>query len=318
MDEAVLLVGAGPMAAQYAKVLQKLGRPFSVVGRGVDSARSFASETAVEPATGGIEQWLASHASWGGSTAIVAVSEAQIGVVARELIRAGFKRLLLEKPGGSDYSDIRGLCDEATRHAVRVSVGYNRRQYASVLEARRIIQEDGGAESFFFDFTEWSHVIEPLSKEGGVKEHWFLHNSSHVVDLAFHLGGKPREIVAFRDGQLTWHRSGAVFSGAGVSELGAVFSYHANWNGPGRWGVEVVTRKRKLFLRPLEKLHVQQSGTVFLETAALDDELDLSYKPGIFRQTQLFLDHQYDALCSLEEQVGNLEHYRKICDESGE
>ena len=41
-------------------------------------------------------------------------------------------------------------------------VGFNRRFYSSVLKAKDIIHEDGGVKSFFFEFTEWSHVIAGL------------------------------------------------------------------------------------------------------------------------------------------------------------
>ena len=36
--------------------------------------------------------------------------------------------------------------------------------------------------------------IEKLNKVPGIKENWFLGNSTHVVDLAFYLGGKPKQI----------------------------------------------------------------------------------------------------------------------------
>ena len=51
-----------------------------------------------------------------------------------------------------------------------------------------MIAEDGGVTSFHFEFTEWSHQIQHLQKAPGVMDHWVLGNSSHVLDLAFHLG----------------------------------------------------------------------------------------------------------------------------------
>ena len=38
----------------------------------------------------------------------------------------------------------------------------------------------------------------------------------------------------------------ALVAGAGVTENGALFSYHANWEAPGRWSVEIMTKKRRL------------------------------------------------------------------------
>ena len=68
----------------------------------------------------------------------------------------------------------------------KVLIAYNRRFYSSVEKAREIITEDGGIQSCIFEFTEWAHKIIALSKANGVKEHWFLGNSSHVIDLVFH------------------------------------------------------------------------------------------------------------------------------------
>ena len=129
----------------------------------------------------------------------------------------------------------------------KVFIAYNRRFYRAVSEAKRLIEGDGGVTSFNFEFTEWSHEIERLSKAPGVKEKWFLGNSTHVVDLAFFLGGKPSEISCYTQGGTDWHPTASLFSGAGVSEHGALFSYNANWESAGRWGVEVLTKKINIF-----------------------------------------------------------------------
>ncbi len=59
-------------------------------------------------------------------------------------------------------------------------------------QLQNYIAEDGGALSINFDFTEWSHKIKYLKNSGLAKRRWLVANSSHVIDLAFHLGGKPK------------------------------------------------------------------------------------------------------------------------------
>ena len=56
-----------------------------------------------------------------------------------------------------------------------------------------------------------------------------------MVDLAFHIAGCRREINTHVSGVLDWHKSGSIFSGSGISNKNALFSYQANWNSPGRW-----------------------------------------------------------------------------------
>ena len=45
--------------------------------------------------------------------AIVAVTEDQLGITTRQLIKAGCKEILVEKPGGFDIKDIKSVATEA-------------------------------------------------------------------------------------------------------------------------------------------------------------------------------------------------------------
>jgi hypothetical protein len=91
------------------------------------------------------------------------------------------------------------------------------------MKAKEMIEQDGGVLSFNFEFTEWPHTIEVLDIKEEVKQHWFLANSTHVVDTAFFLGGRPRQLTSFQANSLDWHKSGAIFTGAGISENDALF-----------------------------------------------------------------------------------------------
>lgn len=306
----LLLTGCGPMAIEYAKVLKDLNIDFVVVGRGVENARKFTEATGSKVISGGVEKFLRSNSSYP-EQAIVAVSEEQLGRITLLLLKHGIKTILVEKPGGLDFVEIKKVKQEAFKKHAKVFVGYNRRFYSSVEKAQEIISKDGGVLSIFFDFTEPDFKIAPLVKGPGVKENWFLQNSTHVVDLAFFLAGIPKKLTAFTGGSLPWHSKGSVFSGAGVTNRNSLFSYHANWKGPGRWGIELVTKNHKLFFRPLEKLQVQNLGTFEVTEIKIDDELDTNFKPGLYKQIQSFLeDKQY--LCTISEQARNLKYYLQI------
>jgi predicted dehydrogenase len=93
--------------------------------------------------------------------AVVAVGVEELAATAIQLIEAGTRRVLVEKPGGLNTSQIRELRRVAVGHGAEVRIAYNRRFYASVNAARRMIADDGGATSCSFEFTEWSHVIAP-------------------------------------------------------------------------------------------------------------------------------------------------------------
>ena len=40
---------------------------------------------------------------------------------------------------------------------------------------------------------------------------------------------------------LDWHSSSSQFCGSGITDKGALFSYSADWESPGRWGIEIKT-----------------------------------------------------------------------------
>jgi hypothetical protein len=191
-------------------------------------------------------------------------------------------------------------------------LAYNRRFYGSVSQVRQCIADDGGVLSAHFEFTEWSHAIAPLVKSAGVKEHWVLGNSSHVIDLAFHLIGQPLDWKSWHGGTIDWHPSAARFVGAGVTEHDVMFSYMADWQAPGRWGLELLTLKRRLILRPMEQLQVTLLGSVKTEPIAPINSLDKDFKPGLYRQTKAFLDGDDQLFCSLDQQVANIRLYSEM------
>ena len=167
-----------------------------------------------------------------------------------------------------------------------------------------------------FEFTEWSHILKKMYEETLATKYFyfFLGNSTHVADLAFFLGGKPKELATFQKGGLDWHPTASVFSGAGITDKNALFSYHANWEAPGRWSVEILTPKHRLYFKPMETLQIQEIGSVAVNPVQIDDTLDKEFKPGLYLQVKSFLDGKTEKFCSLQEQKEMIEKvYLKIC-----
>jgi predicted dehydrogenase len=305
-----LLIGAGEMAIAYANVLNKLSISFTAIGRGEESAWKFTERTGSDILTGGVgsnAETVREH-----THAIVTVNVEELAKTTISLIELGVKNILVEKPGGVTPEEIMELKEIASKNGTHVYIGYNRRFYASVLKAKEYIMNDGGVESFSFDFTEWGHVIANLQKTQVVKENWFLANSTHVIDMAFYLGGHPTEMVSYTKGGVSWHPTASVYAGSGKADMGALFSYQANWDAPGRWGIEINTKQHKLIFKPLEALQVQKQGSVAIETVEINDSLDREFKPGIYRQTEAFFSEP-STLLSLNEHAEKVQGiYKKI------
>lgn len=314
MDSTLWLIGAGPMAEAYAPVLQAQHVSFRVIGRSRASAEAFHKATGLSVLEGGLEAALATLPA--PNQAIVAVGVEQLASTTQQLLAAGCHRLLVEKPGALTLSELQAVHATAKEKEARVWIAYNRRFYASVQKLRQLVAADGGLTSAAFEFTEWSHRLRDLQTAPGVKEHWLLANSTHVIDLAFHFIGLPAQGKwhAWQCGSLDWHPAAARFHGAGLSERGMPFVYQADWEAPGRWGVELLTRRNRYFLRPMESLQAIPLGSLEAHLVALGDYLDHQFKPGLFRQCEAFLGEQpdQDQLCSLEEQLKIFPIYYQI------
>lgn len=299
------------MAQAYFEVLAHMEQPVTVIGRSAKSAQQFSTRFDKEVVTGGLRSFLAITPDVP-AQAIVAVDVNSLADTCEQLIRFGVKRILLEKPGALTLNKLHTLAELARASDTQVFIAYNRRFFASSLRAQQIIEEDGGVLSFDIELTEWAHKIAPLSLPENVKQRWIIANTSHVIDLAFFLGGEPESMQCFQRGSLDWHRSAAAITGAGVTRQGALFSYQGNWRSAGRWGLEISTAKRRLRLTPMETLSQQRVGTVNWQLVDIDDDADNTFKPGLFAQVTDFLKGDTSLLCDLTEQCQRLRWYEQI------
>jgi predicted dehydrogenase len=306
----VLLVGAGPMAVEYAKVLNQMGVEFSVKGRGEGSAETFFVSTARQPSL----SWgdVAEVASF--THCIVAVSEESLLDVTLELTKQGAKKILVEKPGAPSIESMLKNKHAVTVPGTEIYIAYNRRYYTIVDTILEQVALDGGVTSLHFDFSERSRVIEPLKKAPGVKENWLFHNSTHVIDLVSFITGGWHLETSHTSGSLDWHPSGSVFSGLGKSVTGGLVTYNSDWKSPGGWEILVRTKNRKFLLKPIETL------TIFDATGETEtvDEFSLTSelaKPGVARMVEDFLSETPSSrLVTVKDQLENLALFSSIRD----
>jgi predicted dehydrogenase len=301
------IVGAGPMARAHAAAASHLGCGVRAVSRSDASASSFTAATGLPCDAGGLAAMP--EGAKLPPCAIIAVDVEGLLEASLLLLRRGVKRLLVEKPAGLDAGEVATLDAAAAAAGAAVFVAYNRRFYASVRRAAEMVAEDGGATSVRFDFTERSDLVATGKQSAAVKRNWFLANSSHVVDLAFHLAGWPETLSARVEGALPWHPACGRFVGAGRTTAGAAFSYHADWEAPGRWSVDLRTRRRRLLLEPLEELRVQAIGSFAVTPVDLPAE-PAGLKPGVLAQLAAFL--AAEATAPLVSIAAHARHVRDV------
>lgn len=300
----IWIVGAGPMAMEHARAALRLGIKPVVIGRGHVSAKVFEEELKIPVVTGGMSTFLQRNEPSLSTYIIIAIGSENLIATLLELSHYSFAGILIEKPGAISIEELIEKKKLLKNIEDRVFIAYNRRFYSSVIKALNLIHEDGGLQTMHFDFTEWSHKIEPLQKAPGVKKNWFFANSTHVIDLAFFIAGTPLRWQAFsKKGSLDWHKN-SFYSGAGVTDRNVLFSYHSNWESAGRWSIELLTENRKLILCPLEELKQVKRGHIEVVNVDLKVDMNLGLKAGILLQLKSFLSLDMDSsLINLKEQI---------------
>ena len=304
----VLLVGAGPMAVEYSKVLDHIKVPYSVKGRGKASADIFEKSTGKSAALSWDEVGQVSAFTH----CIVAVSEESLLDATLELVGLGAIKILVEKPGGPSIEEIEKHVHQLTSGPAEVYVAYNRRYYKIVEKLLEFIEEDGGITSLHFDFSERSRIVESLVKAPGVKENWLIHNSTHVIDLVQYISDGLFMTNAHSSGSLVWHSAGDRFYGLGKTRSGAPVTYNSDWSSPGGWEVLVRTAKRRFLLKPLESLLI--SGASGVQETIHESEFGFNnFKPGLESLVMDFLtDSPSNRLVKAKSQFDHLALLSKI------
>lgn len=314
----MIIVGAGYMGVEYAKVLDALHVEYYFVCRAEDKASSLKDSLGVTVYSGGLEHHIKTSSHKAPEQAIVCVPVDSLYEVTRLLLEWGVKDILVEKPGALSLNELRGLRLLEKEKSANVLIAYNRRFYASVIELKRCLNKEK-LTAVNFEISEWAHVVADDSSSEATKQKWFLANTSHVVDLAFFIAGKPDYMHCYSSGSLPWHSSGARFSGSGMFPNDVVFSYFGYWDCPGRWSLEFVTNMNRYILRPMEKLQVQKIGSVAInDYTGIGYDLDTQYKPGLYKQVEAFLSKEMELLCSVEEQILNFSFYERMANYASE
>lgn len=311
----VLLIGCGYMATEYAKVLQKLKIDFDVVGNSVKNSINFKKLFSVDVHPGGLEKFVKTNELEKYSHIINSVNINSLSKTTNMLLKNGAKKILIEKPGSTNISDLKKINSVAKENNIKIFIAYNRRFYSSIEKLKNLVKKDGGIKSIHFEFTEWIHTIKESDYDKKSLNKWIIANSSHVIDTVFYLIGNPKIINPNIMGKskISWHPSGSIFTGSGISTENIPFTYHANWLSSGRWNIEILTNRRCFYLKPMEILQNQKIGSIKINQVKINDNIDKKYKPGLYRQTLNFTENNFKNFCTVEEQIERIKNiYNKI------
>ena len=208
-----------------------------------------------------------------------------------------------EKPGCLEIKEIETLIKIKNTKKVNVYIAFNRRFFNSVISLKKILHKKE-ITSAKIDFTEWIKGIENQKYSKKTLEKWLYSNTIHIIDLFFYLLGEPIKLNTNLTGEnnLSWHPTGSLFFGNGMLKNNIPFTYHADWNGPGRWSIEIVTSQHKYILSPLEIVQFQTLNNFIIKRYSSKDIDDQEFKPGLKKMVTEFLKENFSVFQTLEKQ----------------
>lgn len=305
-NKSVLIVGAGDMAKQYALALSHMNiKDVTIISKNKKEPSSFGTNKLL---VGGFENQLPLMDKK--DLVIIATTTPLLLPATKLAVEHGQTNILVEKPGSLYYDELSLFRRKLKKERIRIA--YNRLLYPSFHKLKLLSDKDDGITSCRFNFTEWIHKIPFERYQKDEYSRWGISNSLHVISTAMELIGMPKEISCYQSGNLDWHKSGSIFVGSGVSENNIPFSYHADWEGVGRWEIEAITTKNAYRLIPLEELHVCKKGDVTWESVPLKTAFP-GVKAGIAEEIAVMLDPDIERkvpMISLERAI----EYNKLAE----
>ena len=295
--KSILIIGNGFIAREYCKIFQYLKcQNITILGNSEESTKKLANEFKFKYFFGGFENKLNQIEN---KDLVIICTPIHLLLEATKLcISSGQKNILIEKPGTLYPEELLNINEQISDQNVKI--GFNRILYPSQLYLKKLIENEE-VTSCHFRFTEWIDTINFEKYQKDAYNRWGISNSLHVIGMAFNLIANPKNISCYQQGGLDWHPSGSTFTGSGLTKKNIPFSYHADWESLGSWGIEIFTKENTYRLKPLEDLHIFDNVSrnwKKIETKTLFPNL----KPGLGEQVIMMLSNEepiQDYLMSL-------------------
>ncbi len=283
-NKSILLIGGGEISKQYIDALLKLKITNITILTKTGKSIKDISNNKIKIFTGGFEK---SNYNKKHDLVIVTTPIPLLLDATEFALKIGNNNILIEKPGSLYYKKLESLAKKTKTKRIRIA--YNRIAYPNFYKLKSLVKKEGGITSCRFTFTEWVNRIDFNKYKKDEYALWGISNSLHVITMAMELIGMPKKLSAYNKGFLKWHKAGKTFTGSGISEKNIPFSYHADWESGGRWGIEIMTKENTYQLIPLEDLYVTPKYSIKKNQVKFKSTF-LDIKPGLAEEIALMLN----------------------------
>lgn len=283
-DIRIGIIGAGQMARQHLAVLSVMPKAAvaGITSRTLAKAQALADEFQI-PVCASSWQELCRQVK--PQALMVLVSAEQTFELVARLIPLKIP-LFIEKPAGLTPQENTHLAQMARQYATPSMVGYNRRYYSVFHQGLDIIRRHGPLLGVAVEGHERFWRVEGSTQYSpAVTQNWIYANSTHTIDLLRLFGGDIEQVHV--EAAAYQHPPGDQFSAVARFQGGALGHYRAHWCSPGGWSVVLYGDGVTVEFKPLEK--GQWTDRDFKAHEILPDEKDIQFKPGFYRQMEVFI-----------------------------
>jgi len=246
------IIGAGNMAAEYAKILKyrKDAYIIGIYSRTYLKARVFAKKKMIKKIYKNLNLLLEDSNI---DIIIVCVSDENVGSVLKKIVKTK-KIILTEKPIGLSYLEAKKNLDEAIKNKTKLFIALNRRYYPSTMELQKILSKKLSQNKRVLEVFDCQikRSFIKLKKHKKVIESLMYANSVHLIDyFSMFCRGELKEIKNITTNK---KNSEIIFSIIKFSS-GDIGYYHCSWNQNSRWKIKLTIKDFKEWtFQPLESL----------------------------------------------------------------
>ena len=291
MTKKVAIIGSSDIANYHVDALKKVGLNVAHCASSLNSKTvgTFADQHQIDHVWSDPEKLIKADEKWDGI--VIAASTAST-LKLLNLAMASKKPILVEKPICYDPSSLSQYSDSAPANVV---VGYNRRHYSTVQEARSFVLERRAILASM-------NLPECVSKNDKIKYQKVFDNSVHGLDiLSFVFGDLSFEkIVDVSKKDLFFGRKAFL-----RTKNNSIISLNMNWGAPSNFSLTIDDAKTRLDLLPFEKLNqyqgmdivpasdnypVRQYVPKLVSSSTVFDSGIIGMKPGFVEQAKEFFN----------------------------
>ena len=284
-DIKIGVIGAGWMAQQHLPVLSAISgvKVAGITSRTLSKAQAQAQEFNVDCCAVGLEEMVSEARP---DALLVLVSEESMFGVCERLLNEHRLPLFIEKPAGLALEETERLAGIARANRIPTMVGFNRRYYSIFHKGIEIIRQHGKLRGVIVEGHERMWRVRQMNKfSDRVLDNWIYANSTHTIDLLRLFGGEPFNISAITHSRI--EKKGDQIAAIMEFDSGAIGNYSAHWYSPGGWRVVLYGDEVTVEFKPLESGRWIDKD--FKVTEIVPDEVDVKFKPGLYRQMEAFV-----------------------------